>query len=274
MKIIGVGDCVLDEYVNQKKLYPGGNSVNVPVLAKRAGAEVAAYIGILGSDNYSEQFLSFLKEEDIVVNRVRSAIGPMARNYISLDASGDRSFIGNNGSEVIQKMFSLQLNEKDLEEIEQYDVLHTSFHSEIDEILPKVLGHVAVSLDFSDAYDEEALKMYCSGLTFAFLSAGKFDKDYAVSCAKLALESGTKVVVLTQGIQGSTVFTNQRIHYEQAVAVEALDTLGAGDSYIASFLQAYHDSQGDIEHAAQSASRFAAENCLHHGAAGVSFPVE
>ena len=31
MKIVGVGDNVLDKYVDQGLMYPGGNAVNVPV---------------------------------------------------------------------------------------------------------------------------------------------------------------------------------------------------------------------------------------------------
>jgi len=273
MKIIGVGDCVLDEYVTQERLYPGGNSVNVPVLAKRAGADSAAYIGILGSDESSKQFSSFLRDEQIDVSRVRYVDGIMARNYISLDEQGDRSFVGNNGSEVAQKMFWLQLNEKDLEVIKRYDVLHTSYHSEIDEIIPKVLGKVAISLDFSDAYTESAIRRYCSGLDFVFLSAGSFDEAYTVSCANLALEVGANVVVLTHGLDGSTIFTKSGIHHEDAVKISALDALGAGDAYIASFLEAFYSSDGNIQSAAKRASEFAAQNCLHHGATGVFFTV-
>ena len=50
MKIIGVGDNMVDVYLHQGKMYPGGNSVNVPVLCHKAGADEAAYIGIFGDD--------------------------------------------------------------------------------------------------------------------------------------------------------------------------------------------------------------------------------
>ena len=35
MKLLGIGDNVLDDYRWRQELYPGGNSVNVPVLARR-----------------------------------------------------------------------------------------------------------------------------------------------------------------------------------------------------------------------------------------------
>lgn len=49
MKLIAVGDNVVDYYQDQETFYPGGNALNVAVLAKRLGHE-ASYIGIVGND--------------------------------------------------------------------------------------------------------------------------------------------------------------------------------------------------------------------------------
>lgn len=38
MKLLGLGDNVMDAYLFRGELYPGGNAANVAVLAKRAGA--------------------------------------------------------------------------------------------------------------------------------------------------------------------------------------------------------------------------------------------
>ena len=50
MKLLGIGDNVLDDYRWRQELYPGGNSVNVPVLARRYDGSTAAYIGVLADD--------------------------------------------------------------------------------------------------------------------------------------------------------------------------------------------------------------------------------
>ena len=42
MKLLGIGDNVLDDYRWRQELYPGGNSVNVPVLARRYDGEVVS----------------------------------------------------------------------------------------------------------------------------------------------------------------------------------------------------------------------------------------
>ncbi|UUZ82028.1 hypothetical protein LJK88_47265 [Paenibacillus sp. P26] len=50
MKLIGIGDAVVDYYKDQGMIYPGGSVVNVAVAARRNGAEQSAYLGILGTD--------------------------------------------------------------------------------------------------------------------------------------------------------------------------------------------------------------------------------
>lgn len=47
MKIIGIGDNVIDRYLNLHRIYPGGNAVNVAVHMARQGAQ-ASYLGGAG----------------------------------------------------------------------------------------------------------------------------------------------------------------------------------------------------------------------------------
>jgi fructoselysine 6-kinase len=53
VRICGVGDNVVDRYLELGLMFPGGNALNVAVFAKRAGAE-AAYLGITGNDVLGE----------------------------------------------------------------------------------------------------------------------------------------------------------------------------------------------------------------------------
>lgn len=60
MKLLGLGDNVMDAYLFRGELYPGGNAANVAVLAKRAGAEKSGYIGVLATDAAGEHFRTVL----------------------------------------------------------------------------------------------------------------------------------------------------------------------------------------------------------------------
>ena len=59
MRLLGIGDNVMDAYLFQNKLYPGGNAVNVAVLAGRFGAQ-AGYLGILANDAPGRHFRTAL----------------------------------------------------------------------------------------------------------------------------------------------------------------------------------------------------------------------
>ena len=50
MKLICIGDNVVDCYLDEGVCYPGGDAVNVAVHAKRCGAEKVTYMGVFGND--------------------------------------------------------------------------------------------------------------------------------------------------------------------------------------------------------------------------------
>ena len=81
MKLLGIGDNVFDHYRWRKELYPGGNSVNVPVLARRYDGSETGYIGLIADDREGRHFLKALDEEGLDVSRVRMMHGVTARNY-------------------------------------------------------------------------------------------------------------------------------------------------------------------------------------------------
>ena len=58
MKIAGIGDNVIDRYMNMGIMFPGGNAVNVAAHAALLGAE-AAYVGSIGADREGKCFGKF-----------------------------------------------------------------------------------------------------------------------------------------------------------------------------------------------------------------------
>lgn len=271
MKLIGVGDSVLDAYLNQKKMYPGGNAVNVSVLARRFGACGAAYIGILGDDAPGVHFREALAQEGVDVSRVRVVHGKTAYNEIFIDESGDRHFVGNGGPDTAQGRVALSLNESDYALIEQYDLAHTSVHSFLGVQLAAIARRAPLSIDFSDGYNYQNMAQICPLLQFAFFSGGDKSTKEIEDLARYALTCGARTVVVTRGERGSYVLEQGGAHTQSIVPVCVTDTLGAGDAYIAAFLVSYYETKGDFAESAQRASVFAAQCCAYHGAFGRPF---
>ena len=76
-------------------------------------------------------------------------------------------------------------------------------------------------------------------------------------------------MVFTCGGKGAYILDHGTA-YEQpaAPAPDLIDTLGAGDAFIAAFLVRYTDTGGDVPESARYAAEFAAQNCGHYGAFG------
>nr|WP_300129651.1 PfkB family carbohydrate kinase [uncultured Butyricicoccus sp.] len=270
MKLLGLGDSVMDAYRFQNRSYPGGNAVNVAVLARRAGAQDAGYLGILADDAPGLHFQQALAQEQVDLTRLRVGHGRTACNYIVLDADGDRQFAGNNGCDTVQNQMQLLLNRTDRDYIAGFDVTHTSIHSLLDDALPALAAKTNLSMDFSnDGFTHVNVAKLAPLLRFAFFSAGGRSREQVADFAAYAAEQGTPTVVFTRGSQGAYILDRGTV-YEQpaAYAPELVDTLGAGDAFIAAFLVRYADTGGDVVQSAQAAAQFAAQNCGHFGAFG------
>ena len=268
MKIIGVGDNKVDVYLHQNKMYPGGKSVNVPVLALRAGAEKAGYIGLIGDDRAGRLLRAGLEEEGLDLSRLRVIHGSNSKNAIILDKSNDRTWAGNNRGGDCAGL-QLQFTQADLDCIAGYDVLHTSVHSEIPYLLPLVHGKVLISMDFSDGYTDERIDTLCPYLDVAFFSSSGLTKEKMEAVLLRMLEAGAKLVVCTMGMDGSLVSNGRERIFQPAVksTEPIVDTLGAGDTYTAAFLLEYWNSR-DMQRAAMKGAQFALTTLRYYGAFG------
>ncbi|WP_223594871.1 PfkB family carbohydrate kinase [Neobacillus bataviensis] len=266
MKLIAVGDNVVDYYEDRGEMFPGGNAVNVAVFWKRYGAEFVSYIGIVGNDEEGDHIVSSLKQENIDVSQVRKVFGPSGEAVVTLDEQGDRKFVGSNKGGV-QKLVKLNFAEAELEFINTFSLLHTSVYSYIEKELPLLKTYIDISFDFSTRYDDEYLELVCPHVKFAIFSGGDLTKQECEALIAKVHAAGTPNVIVTRGSEGS-VFSDSRQVYEHGIAdADVVDTLGAGDTFVAVFLKEYVQ-HGDAKAAMQRGAAAAAETCGRFGAFG------
>lgn len=116
---------------------------------------------------------------------------------------------------------------------------------------------VAVSrrCDFLVVNEEEA----------SFLVGRTLGGETDVSVALAELQAYCPQVVVTLGSAGSIVALGEAVHRVASVRVEAVDTTGAGDAYVAAFSAALNEGHTPLE-AARFASQVAATATLAIGA--------
>lgn len=268
VSVIGVGDNTVDRYLHLGRMFPGGNAVNVSVLAHRLGSP-AAYLGWLARDPHGMLVYDALKEEGVDVSRCRVVDGQNAFCEVSLKDS-DRVF-GNFSGGVCGQ---LKLDDEDLEFISSFDLVHTSVYSFITPYLKQLrTASKVLSYDFSSEWDKNILADTLPFINIALLSNKVLEIEENEELIDLAFTYGPDIVLVTSGEQGALLFDGRQYFQQEIFPLdEIVDTLGAGDAFAASFMVNYLDGM-PIPEALKIAARYAAETCKYFGAFGHGAPL-
>jgi len=261
-RILGLGDNTVDTYVDQAMQYPGGNAVNVAVLAHRLGLE-AGYLGCLGTDAAGDLLFEALQAEGIDISHSRRIDGSNARAMIG-HRDGDRYFLGS--SPGVRGQYDLC--DLDFTYIAGFDLVHTSIFSELDAELPRIRPHAArISYDFSERWSDLVFARVLPHVDIAFLSCpNRSDADCA-AVLRTCVAAGASLAVATRGAAGSMALADGVLRTQGIVAADVVDTLGAGDGFIAAFLKTWL-ADGDIAASLTAGAEFAARVCEWRGAFG------
>jgi len=267
---VSIGDNVVDHFLDQGVYYPGGNALNVAVLARRFGLINSVYIGIIADDEEGKHIQSCLIAEGLSDEYVRYVQGESGKAKVNLVA-GDRVFAGSNKGGV-RKRLALRMDEPDLALIKRLGSVHSSCFSYLELELPRIRSHAEdVSFDFSTGRDQGYLAAICPLVTTAFFSGADMDDDETQTFIRHAHLLGAPTVCVTQGERGAVFSDGASLHRQGIVNADVVDTMGAGDAFIAGFLTAKiqgADIDGSLLHGAKSA----AAACEWPGAFGYPHP--
>jgi fructoselysine 6-kinase len=269
VSIVGVGDNTVDCYLHLGRMFPGGNSVNVPVLAHRLG-NPAAYIGWLATDSLGMLIYESLKEEGIDISHCRLIDGQNAFCEITLK-DGDRVF-GNFSEGVCSQ---IELTDEDFNFISSFDLVHTSVYSFISPQLKKLKSKSKkLSFDFSQEWDRESLAETLPFVDIALISNPVKDIEENKELIYFSFSLGPEIVLVTSGDQGALLYDGKQFYRQPILPVDkVVDTLGAGDAFAARFMVDYLNGIS-IWEALQNAAQTASETCKYFGAFGHGAPLK
>lgn len=274
MKVIGIGDNVVDDYAHIRTMFPGGNALNVSVYASMLGCE-SAYLGVFGSDAAAELVQQSLTGTGVDTSHCRCAAGPNGRAILTIE-DGERVFVSSNEGGV-SKSVSMQFVFDDLDYLRTFSIAHTSAYSYMDDHLARLQSlDPIVSYDFSDDFDAEHALSLCQYIDIAFFSCSAWTEAATIDLLEKALRCGCTLVVATRGSREAILFDGQSWFRQAPYPVTPTDTLGAGDAFISGFLVSYvggrmaADGQSAtlIQSSLDRAASFAAEICQVQGAFG------
>lgn len=259
MKIVTAGDNCMDVYKTLGKFYPGGNPVNVAVYMSKLGAE-AAYVGCIGNDEYGELMIDAVKSKDVDVSHLHKIDGHTAVTEVEL-VNHDRVF-GDYYEGVLE---NFKLTEEDKKFIKGFPMIHTGIWGKMESYLDEFQKEgILVAFDFADKLDHEIVKKALPHVSYAFFSYTRSD-DFIKNYIKKAQEEGPKVVIATLGDNGSIAYDGNRFYEMGIIPVEVVDTMGAGDSYIAGYLFSVLKGKS-IEDCMTAGAKNASRNITYFGA--------
>lgn len=269
--LLCIGDNVVDLYADQGVYYPGGNALNVAVLARRAGLAAVDYMGILGNDAPAAHVEAAIRAEGLSTHLLRRVQGENGLARVTHDASGDRVFLGSNRGGIRRKLM-LRMDADDLDEIGGAAFVHSSCFSYIEPELPRIRAAArALSFDFSTEQDPDYLGLVAPHLSLAFLSGSGLSIMHLRDLAHRLLDLGTGAVCITRGAEGAYWTNGAQEYLQPSLPAEVRDTMGAGDAFIAGYLAATIEGAAPAPALARGAEH-AALACSWPGAWGHPHP--
>ena len=234
MRLLAIGDNCVDFYRELGVSFPGGNALNVAVYSSGISGIQAGYVGVVGTDERGDFILSQMRENGLSTEHVRRVTGETAVTTISV-RDGDRFF--DDYIEGVQE--GAVFPREELDYASGFDVVHYTVWGFGREYVPemKERGGSLLSCDFSYEIDSPATEIM-PYLDYSFFSGSRlYEGGEEPRSVVEALGGRTQgVVVMTLGEHGSLALDGGRLYVGEAVPVEVVDTLGAGDAFIASFL--------------------------------------
>lgn len=232
MKIGTVGDNCMDSYKEMGKAFPGGNPVNVAVYYVRLGGE-ASYVGVVGDDQYGPLMVNSIANKGVDASHIHTLPGKTAVTEISL-VDGDR--VMDSYDEGVLADF--KLTEEDIDFLAGHDLVVSSVYGNVHNSFKDIRAKgVKLAFDASDVPEREASKIAVKNCDYFFYSNDDGDTEEVRAQMKALKEEGPELVICMQGDKGSIVYDGKDFHKFGIIECDVVDTLGAGDSYIAGFLK-------------------------------------
>jgi ribokinase len=201
--------------------FPGGKGANQAVAAARMGGNVSMF-GAIGADEPGQMCLSALKQSGVNVDAVVTVSSPTSTALVMVEHSGENQIVVADGAN--------QHASFDAAQISASDAVIVQF--EIPESVIVEVGKAAKGIFCVNAAPVRELSDELASLIDVLIVN---EHEYA----QLG-EPKSGLVIVTAGAKEVVAYQNgEVVAKSQPPKVEALDTVGAGDTFVGAFVVTY-----------------------------------
>lgn len=262
MKLAAVGSNCIDYYTNLDggRPFPGGGPLNMAVYTVRMGGE-ASYTGPVGTDAYGGLLVEAAAARGVDVSRMKRVPGRTAVTQVEL-RDGERVFTGCDKG----VLDGYVLSEEDLAFLCTHDVVVCDLWGKVQRQFRELKARGAVTAFDCATRPDGSVSQEVMPYTDCLFFSAKGDGEGLREQMRAYHARGPKLVTATLGEAGSLCWDGGRFHrFGIAPCPQVVDTLGAGDSYIAGFLTGLWEGRA-IEGAMERGAACAAETLGYFGA--------
>jgi ribokinase len=201
--------------------FPGGKGANQAVAAARMGGNVSMF-GAIGNDEPGQMCLSALTQSGVIVDSVIKVSSPTSTALVMVEHSGENQIVVADGAN--------QHASFDSSEVSTADAVIVQF--EIPESVILEVGKAAQGIFCVNAAPVRELSDELAALIDVLIVN---EHEFA----QLG-EPKSGLVIVTAGAKEVVAYQNGvAVAKSQPPTVEALDTVGAGDTFVGAFVVAY-----------------------------------
>ena len=255
MRVAMIGDNCIDIYEKLGRKYPTGNVVDTGVNMAKLGATVSI-ISTTGSDENGRWMRKTLQKEGVNLSHFKTSEGSTAVTYMDMDGL-DRV----HGDYVEGVLENIIFEEEDIHFASGHDLVHSALWGKAEDVLPKIKEknpRCLISFDYADRLEHELVKKTLPEVDLGFYSYHQGRDQWIEEFLADKTKRGMKVAVATFGEKGSLAYDGRQYYVGKVYPAEVVNTVGAGDSFIAGFLYEYLNGN-TIEKCLETGARIAAD---------------
>ena len=156
---------------------------------------------------------------------------------------------------------------EDIAFLGSFDAVHVGQSSGLDTHIPTIALRSKLSYDFSVRRDAPHRRVIGPHCFLASVSGSDLSERETLAISGELQDAGSEWVLITRGREGALLFHGHECYTVGTKLVKPVDTLGAGDAFIARTLFGLLAGESPNSLLAEAAS-LAANACLYYGAVG------
>ena len=197
---------------------------------------------------------------------------------MELKDDGDRIFLDWNRKGVTD-LYPVQFIPEEAEYVQRFDVITMG---RVADVTPETIKRlheeydINICYDFHSAFTDEDIDLIAPHIKYGFFSCSHLSEDDIRKVLRRASDCGCFISVGTRGCEPIIAYDGGKFYVQDVDKVEAIDALGAGDSFIGAFLTDYisgglKDQEERIRRALKAAAAHAATVVVKEGSIGVGY---